>query len=91
MSAYRILRRVVLGTMHEPTGKTRHFHGDRELPAAKVLQIVRYDEEEGFYLLRLDAAGKELTDTWHDSLEDAFAQAEWEYRLKADEWETVLH
>jgi hypothetical protein len=84
-----VLKQIVLDAKHTPTGKTKHSSGNEELPPAAMLQIVKYEDVEGFYLLYLDADGNELTDTFHDTLERAFAQAEWEYRVKPNEWETV--
>ena len=40
-------------------------------PAA--LRISVYAEEPGFKLLYLDAHGNEMTDTWHQSLDDALS------------------
>ena len=86
MSRYVVVKRIVLEARHQPTGKTRHYHGKRELPPAAVLKIGKYDGEEGFYLFYFDADGHELTDTFHDTLEEALAQAEWEYGVEPDEW-----
>jgi len=36
-----------------------------------------------------DSSGKEITDTYHDSLEGAMAQAEWEFRATEDDWNIV--
>jgi len=88
MSGYIILRQVKLSSSHnQPTGKTHHYHGKKELPAPAMLQIAKYSEDPGYYLLYLDANGNELTDTYHDSMEEAIAQAEWEFQVKPSEWE----
>jgi len=89
MNDYIILKQVVLGPQHVPTGKTHHYDGEKELPRAAMLKIVKYDDEDGFYLLHFDADGIEITDTFHESVEDALAQAEWEYRVKLGEWEAT--
>jgi hypothetical protein len=89
MKPYRFVQQVRLSPWHQPTGKTRHHHGAAELPVAVVLKIARYDDAEGFYLLHFDADGNELTDTFHESVEDARAQADWEYEVKPYEWETI--
>jgi len=39
--------------------------------------------------LYLDAEGNELTDTFHDTLDGALAQAEFEFGAKPNEWEVV--
>ena len=89
MAEPKLLRRVRLGPQHQPTGKTRHFHGNEPLPASSELRIVQYSSDPGFYLLYCDESGQELTDTYHDTLAQELAQAEWEFRLKAAEWEVV--
>jgi hypothetical protein len=86
MNNYIIIKQVVLGPQHVPTGKTHHYDGEKELPHAVILKIVKYDDVEGFYLLHFDTAGKEITDTFHESVEDALAQAEWEFQVKPSEW-----
>jgi hypothetical protein len=92
MSDYLIHRRLALNPGHVPTGKTRHYLGTPdnrvELPPPKQLMIVQIPPDlEGFYLLYLDDKGNELTDTYHDSLEQAQAQAVWEFGVDPDEWE----
>ena len=80
-------RRVHLQPWHRPTGKTRHYRGGRELPVPAALWIVRYDGDPGFYLFYLDDRGREMTDTYHDTLEGALSQAKWEFGVGEDEWE----
>lgn len=89
MTGYIVLRRVRLGREHAATGKTRHFVGGKPLSEPSELRIARYPDDPGYYLLYCDEAGSELTDTFHETLESALAQAEWEYQVRADEWETV--
>jgi hypothetical protein len=50
------------------------------------LRISQYVGDPGFYLLYLDAEGNELTDTYHETLEKAMSQAEWEFDVRPDEW-----
>jgi hypothetical protein len=53
------------------------------------LRIAQYPSDPGFYLLYCDGDGREMTDTYHDSLEEAMAQAEWEFETKEGEWEIM--
>jgi hypothetical protein len=46
-------------------------------------------EDDGFYLLRLDPEGQCLADTWHQSLEEAKAQARFEYEIDDADWSPV--
>jgi hypothetical protein len=89
MSAYTVLRRIRLGSAHKATGKTRHYLGAQELPTPGELWIVAYPDDVGYYLLYLDGDGKELTDTYHDTLDRALQQAEWEFQVSPHEWEVV--
>jgi len=84
-----LLRRLRLGSLHRPTGKTRHFQGSDLLPPPSELRIVKYPDDAGFYLFYCDDTGKEFTDTYHDTLEGALAQAEWEFEVKESDWEVV--
>jgi hypothetical protein len=84
-----VVKQVRLGPEHRPTGKTRHYLGAVELPPASMLRIMRYPNEPGFYLLYFDDNDNELTDTFHDTLEGAFKQAEFEYGVEPDEWQTI--
>jgi|tagenome__1003787_1003787.scaffolds.fasta_scaffold19002463_2 hypothetical protein len=74
---------------HRPTGNTLHVIGDQAMGPAAALRIVRYDEGPGFYLLYLDAAGEEMTDTWHQTLDDAPHQAEFEFSVASSEWHNI--
>ena len=38
MHSNTILLRVLLGTQHKPTGKTRHYRGDQELSTPSELR-----------------------------------------------------
>ncbi len=88
MSDYRVLRRFRFGSaVALPTGETHHFRGGRLLPPPAEVQVVDFPGSSGYYLLYLDEAGQEMTDTFHDSLADALAQAEWEFNLRDGDWE----
>ena len=56
------------------------------LPKPFALSIVKYSDNEGYYLLYLDKFGEEQADTYQETLEDAFGQAEFEFGVKKDEW-----
>jgi len=77
-----VLSRIVLTPAHKPTGKTLHVG----MPQPSELRIVRYDGQQGVSLLYCDESGQEFTDTWHQALEDAFNQADFEFTVKRHEW-----
>lgn len=86
MTDYIIVARITLGAHHLPTGKTRHRYGTLEIPPPSTLAIANYPDAPGFYLLHFDKEGNELTDTYHESVEEAKAQAEWEFGIQPGEW-----
>jgi len=86
MSDYHLLWRVRLGADHKPTGRTRHNIGGAPAPVPVELRIAQYDE--GYYLFYCDEFGKEFTDTYHEFVEEAKAQAKWEFNVKPEEWES---
>ena len=83
---------VSLGPSHQPTGRTKHQYGlpadynPVDVPTPRSLRIVRLESEEGYYLLYCDAQGVDLTDTFHESVEDAMAQAELEFTVRPEDW-----
>lgn len=83
----QLLWRIKLGEGHQPTGKTRHYSGGTECPKPSELRIVQYLNDPGIYLFYCDDAGREVTDTYHDSVEQAKDQAEFEFKVKPTEWE----
>ena len=89
MSQHNTLWTVQLGPQHKPTGRTVHRLGTTELPAPSSLAITTYPGDQGYYLIYLDATGEELTDTLHDSPDAAMEQAEWEFGVRASEWNHV--
>ncbi len=84
---YSIIRRVYLTENNHSTGRTRHYHGNKEIPVPTELRIVKYDDDPGYYLLYFDENENELTDTYHSSIVEAFAQAEWEFKILPDQWD----
>lgn len=86
-----ILQMVRLQNRHTSTGFTRHSNGQEELPPPAILQIVQFTNDPGFYLLYLDASGQELTDTYHETCEGALLQAQREFQVEPDEWESVIN
>jgi hypothetical protein len=74
----RVLRVADLSLV-EPTGATRHVVGDIEVNDFVALAVARYDSEPGVYLLYCDADWNAVTDTYHESVEAAIAQARLEF------------
>jgi hypothetical protein len=69
-----------------PTQATSHFiKGQKLTESAYELRIIQLNEN-GFYLIRFDKHDKELTDTFHESVDEAMEQAKWEYDVESDAW-----
>jgi hypothetical protein len=71
------------------TGKTRHYRFGRLLAPPRHLEIVQLPESDGYYLLYLDENGFEMNDTWHESLDRAMDQANYEFDLAPNEWQCL--
>jgi hypothetical protein len=70
----------------QPTGKTRHVVGGDEVGDFAAVAIARYDEEPtGVYLFYCDRGWNVVTDTWHEDVESAVQQANFEFGLLAFE------
>jgi hypothetical protein len=77
----------------QSTGKTKHTIGQfvegKPIPV-KTLVVPAWveisDDGGAFYLLHFDAAGTCFADTWHQNLEEAKRQAEFEFGISATEW-----
>lgn len=69
-----------------PTRGTVHYvKGNRLTEIPVELRIIQLGEN-GFYLIRLDKDGEELTDTFHESIDQAMHQARWEYSIEPNTW-----
>lgn len=92
-----VLAQVWLQPHHQSTGVTRHYFGAPdgtrvEVPRPISLQVVQYPGDgSNAYLFYRDESGEEMTDTYHDSVEDAFEQARAEFGVLRDEWDRRLH
>ncbi len=54
------------------------------IQAPASLELVQRDG--AYYLLHLDDAGQCIADTWHPSIEEAKAQAEFEFGIGPEDW-----
>ena len=89
MASYKVIKQVKLQGHHQATGRTHHYLGDVEMTQAAILQIAQYPNDSGYYLLYCDEESKELTDTYHDSLESAMHQATLEFQVQSTEWQSL--
>jgi hypothetical protein len=75
-----------LDERHRPSGACRHVIGGTVDGPAAGLAICQYSGEAGYYLFGCDEAWNTVTDTWHATLDDARAQAEFEYAGVSQSW-----
>jgi hypothetical protein len=71
---------------HRFTGGCKQVVAGQLMGAMTGLAICQYDGEDAFYLFGCDADWQSVTDTWHQSLDDAKQQAEYEYEGISKTW-----
>lgn len=82
-------------TVRKVTGNTTHLQGVRPasdlevmpVPDPKTVEVV--EQEGAVYLLRLDNRGECVADTWHETVEAAKAQANFEFGIEDGDWKDV--
>jgi len=72
------------------TGKTTHMLAGGVFPPFAGLVVVEEKTGGPYYLLYCDDEWRSVTDTWHETLEKAKAQAEYEYQGVSRAWRTLL-
>jgi hypothetical protein len=89
MSKMTAIKKVVLNESHLRPGLTKHFlcdaQGKREFPPFTSLVITQYPGDSGYYLMHICENGQ-VADTWYLTLDEALHQAEYEFRIRAEEW-----
>jgi hypothetical protein len=84
-----LVAHLSLTAQHKPTTRTTHVVEGRLMPMPARLRVEQLEGDPGFYLLYCTAEGDELSDTYHETIEAAFGQAEWEFGVRPDEWTRV--
>jgi hypothetical protein len=69
-----------------PTFNTRHFAHGKLLDVAYGLAICEYKPGEGYYLFYCNDQWNEFADGWHETIDDAKDQAEYEYAGITNNW-----
>lgn len=69
-----------------PTGKTRHTVNGVPATDEAKLRMVRLADDTSIYLIHYGADGAELTDTCHETIEEAIDQANFEYGIGKGDW-----
>jgi hypothetical protein len=76
----------IIDAQVQPTGNCKQVVGGVLQGPASGLAICRYEGEKTFYLFGCDENWQCITDTLHDTLEDAKKQAEFEYTGVSNIW-----
>ena len=66
--------------------KTNQSIGGKHVNDISCLAICKYDNESGYYLFGCDSDWTTITDTYHDNINEAKEQAEFEYRNTIETW-----
>jgi len=75
------------------TGNVKHWFGKMEdgevrkgAPIAGIASLEIVERDGSFFLLRMNAEGDCLTDSWHQTKEEAMRQAEFEFDVRPEDW-----
>ena len=71
---------------HRFTGACKQIVAGQLMGAMSGLAVCQYDGESAFYLFGCGPEWQTITDTWHQSLDEAKAQAECEYQGISQTW-----
>ena len=81
----RVVLWSVIDDRHHLTGGTRHVIAGQEMHAPSGLAICQ-DGPQSFFLFYCDEVWRSMTDTWHQDLDSARAQAEFEFANVSATW-----
>ncbi|MBN8693078.1 MAG: hypothetical protein J0L69_07755 [Bacteroidetes bacterium] len=88
----KVLLYTTIDGRHSFTNNTKHLivnktPGQINSPEPMHgLAICKYDNENSFYLFGCNSKWESITDTCHDTIEDAIDQAEFEYKGSINTW-----
>ena len=84
----QVIAWAIIGSSIRATGNTNHSVSGQPVVAASGLAICLASDNNGFYLFYCDSSWEEMADTWHQTLEGAKSQAEFEYEGVTAHWQT---
>jgi hypothetical protein len=82
----RVVCYTPLDHRHRFTGACKQIVRGELMGAMAGLAICQYAGEDAFYLFGCDSDWQNVTDTWHQTLEEAQQQAEFEYEGVSATW-----
>src|SRR5438874_677036 len=89
VGTFRVVCYSPIDERHRFTAKTRQVVRGQLMGAMAGLPICQPTEAQEFYLFGCDADWNVVTDTWHQSLDEAKEQAEFEYEGVSKTWSYV--
>jgi len=84
-----LVRWSLVDARHRPTGNAQQVVAGTLRGPAAGLAICQAEGEDAYYLFGCDERWKTVTDTWHETLEEALQQAEFEYEGVSATWNIV--
>jgi hypothetical protein len=88
LGAAEVIAFASINSGHHRADKVRHLVGGRQLGSAAGLAIGHYAGERGYFLFYCDADWNPMTNTWHETVEDAKQAAEFEYEGVSKTWQS---
>jgi len=85
----KVVRWSAIDGRHRPTGGCRQIVAGVLQGQVAGLAICQYEGQSAYYLFGCDPEWNTVTDTWHESLNDALEQAELEYEGVSGTWDVV--
>lgn len=84
---------MLRATVHSVTGKAKHFvgtihdgHAIRDIEIAHPTYLTIVEGDNGYYLFQYTNSNVCLADSWFETLDGAFTQAEFEFEVHRDDW-----
>ena len=86
----RVILWSAIDSRHRPTGACRHIVGG-EVPAPfRGLAICQYEGEDTYFLFYCDEKWEAVNDGWHESVDEAKSQAEFEFEGVSKTWRPAV-
>lgn len=87
IGGFKVICYTSIDSRHRFTGKTKQIVRGELMGAMSGLAICQPDKTDAVYLFGCDTDWNVVTDTWHQSLDEAKEQAEYEYEGVTQTWE----
>ena len=81
-----VIAYIILNQKHQKSGKTSHYINDALVTEFSGLAICKYADSEEFYLFYCNESWECITDTYHETVESAIDQAEFEFITSKSDW-----